>query len=73
MEERRQKGESSDLLGCLIDNKDDNGCNLSDQQIADNVIGVLFAAQDTTASVLTWIIKYLHDYPKVLELVKVWN
>jgi (+)-abscisic acid 8'-hydroxylase len=74
MEERRQKGESkSDLLGTLMDNKDENGCNLSDQQIADNVIGVLFAAQDTTASVLTWILKYLHDYPKVLDLVKVWN
>lgn len=54
-----------------MDNKDENGCNPSDQQIADNVIGVLFAAQDTTASVLTWILKYLHDYPKVLQLVKV--
>ncbi|XP_050376376.1 abscisic acid 8'-hydroxylase CYP707A1-like [Argentina anserina] len=39
-------------------------------QIADNIIGVLFAAQDTTASVKTWIIKYLHDDPKILEAVK---
>lgn len=44
---------------------------LSDDQIADNVIGVLFAAQDTTASVLTWILKFLHDNPKLLEAVKV--
>ncbi|KAJ4745248.1 Abscisic acid 8'-hydroxylase 2 [Rhynchospora pubera] len=71
MEQRRKKGESgSDLLGCMIDSKDEDGCKLSDEQIADNVIGVLFAAQDTTASVLTWIIKYLHDYPKVHKLVK---
>ncbi|KAJ3705048.1 hypothetical protein LUZ61_008753 [Rhynchospora tenuis] len=71
MEQRRKKGESgSDLLGCMMDNEDENGCKLSDEQIADNVIGVLFAAQDTTASVLTWILKYLHDYPKVHKLVK---
>ena len=60
-------------MGCLMDYKDENRCNLTDEQIADNVIGVLFAAQDTTASALTWILKYLHDYPSVLEHVKVWN
>ncbi|XP_078156889.1 abscisic acid 8'-hydroxylase 3-like [Carex rostrata] len=71
MEERRQKTESrSGFLGCLMDYKDQNGCNLSDEQIVDNVIGVLFAAQDTTASALTWILKYLHDYPSILEHVK---
>ncbi|KAJ3677013.1 hypothetical protein LUZ60_002737 [Juncus effusus] len=71
MEERRNKGEiGNDLLGCLMESKDEKVGNLSDEQIADNVIGVLFAAQDTTASVLTWIFKYLHDYPKLLELVK---
>lgn len=44
---------------------------LSDDQIADNIIGVFFAAQDTTASVMTWIIKYLHNDPNLLEVVKV--
>ncbi|PIN25302.1 Cytochrome P450 CYP4/CYP19/CYP26 subfamily [Handroanthus impetiginosus] len=42
---------------------------LSDSQIADNIIGVIFAAHDTTASVLTWVLKYLHDNPNVLEAV----
>lgn len=55
----------------LLNFKDENGNFLADNQIADNIIGVLFAAQDTTASVLTWILKYLHDYPKLLECVKV--
>ncbi|XP_043714982.1 abscisic acid 8'-hydroxylase 4-like [Telopea speciosissima] len=58
------------LLGCLMNSKDKEGNNLTDNQIADNIIGVLFAAQDTTASVLTWILKYLHDDPKLLETVK---
>ncbi|KAJ9166237.1 hypothetical protein P3X46_021015 [Hevea brasiliensis] len=59
-----------DLLGCLLNSKDDKGQVLTDDQIADNIIGVLFAAQDTTASALTWIVKYLHDNPKLLEAVK---
>lgn len=60
-----------DLLGHLLNYKDEKGQSASDDQIADNVIGVLFAAQDTTASVLTWILKYLHDDQKLLEAVKV--
>ncbi|KAF8030539.1 hypothetical protein BT93_E2849 [Corymbia citriodora subsp. variegata] len=58
------------LLGHLLDSKDENSGTLTDEQIIDNIIGVLFAAQDTTASAMTWILKYLHDNPKLLEGVK---
>ncbi|KAI6688120.1 hypothetical protein NL676_024948 [Syzygium grande] len=58
------------LLGHLLDCKDENSEALTDEQITDNIIGVLFAAQDTTASIMTWILKYLHDNPKLLEGVK---
>jgi len=61
-----------DLLGCLLNSKDEKGEVLTDDQIADNIIGVLFAAQDTTATAMTWIVKYLHDNQKILEAVKVW-
>jgi len=60
-----------DLLGHLLNYKDEKGKMLTDEEVADNVIGVLFAAQDTTASVLTWILKYLHDDQKLLEAIKV--
>ncbi|KAK6916448.1 Cytochrome P450 [Dillenia turbinata] len=59
-----------DLLGHLLNYRDEKGQRLTEEQIADNIIGVLFAAQDTTASVLTWILKYLHDDQKLLEQVK---
>lgn len=67
---RRQakKEEShSDLLASFMGDKE----GLTDDQIADNVIGVIFAARDTTASVLTWIVKYLGENPGVLEAVTV--
>ncbi|VAI33074.1 unnamed protein product [Triticum turgidum subsp. durum] len=76
LHERRERGEpGDDLLGCLMRSRaggddGDEGALLTDEQVADNVIGVLFAAQDTTASVLTWIVKYLHDRPKLLEAVR---
>ncbi|EXC19771.1 Abscisic acid 8'-hydroxylase 3 [Morus notabilis] len=69
-ERKEKKLNEKDLLGCLLNSKDDKGEVLTGEQIADNIIGVLFAAQDTTASVMTWIVKYLHDEPKLLEAVK---
>ncbi|XP_076950414.1 abscisic acid 8'-hydroxylase CYP707A1-like [Bidens hawaiensis] len=69
-ERKEKRVTEKDLLGCLLNSKDENGETLSEDQIADNIIGVLFAAQDTTASALTWILKYLHDHPKLLETVK---
>uniref|UniRef100_A0A2P2JBB7 (+)-abscisic acid 8'-hydroxylase n=1 Tax=Rhizophora mucronata TaxID=61149 RepID=A0A2P2JBB7_RHIMU len=69
-EREEKKLEDKDLLGYLLNFKNGKGQVLTEDEIADNIIGVLFAAQDTTASVLTWILKYLHDDPKLLEAVK---
>ncbi|XP_047321983.1 abscisic acid 8'-hydroxylase CYP707A1-like [Impatiens glandulifera] len=68
IEERKENKSCSNgknLLGFLLDSKYD----LKEDQIADNIIGVLFAAQDTTATLMTWIVKYLHDHPKLLKAV----
>lgn len=62
---REMKKDHQDLLSSFMVDKE----SLTDQQIADNVIGVIFAARDTTASVLTWIIKYLAENPSVLQAV----
>lgn len=64
---REMKQEYKDLLGSFMSEK----AGLTDEQIADNVIGVIFAARDTTASVLTWIVKYLGENPSVLQAVTV--
>lgn len=65
---RRETNENhTDLLGSFMGDEED----LTDEQIADNIIGVIFAARDTTASVLTWILKYLGENPSVLQAVTV--
>ncbi|CAN1143940.1 Abscisic acid 8'-hydroxylase CYP707A2 [Linum perenne] len=55
----------NDLLASFMEDKE----GLTDEQIADNVIGVIFAARDTTASALTWVLKYLGQNPSVLQAV----
>ncbi|KAJ8755520.1 hypothetical protein K2173_019318 [Erythroxylum novogranatense] len=62
---RQMKLDHNDLLGSFMSEKGE----LTDEQIADNIIGVIFAARDTTASVLTWILKYLGENPSVLQAV----
>uniref|UniRef100_A0A8R7QVA1 Abscisic acid 8'-hydroxylase 1 n=1 Tax=Triticum urartu TaxID=4572 RepID=A0A8R7QVA1_TRIUA len=64
---RRERERGSDLLGSFMDGRE----ALTDDQIADNAIGVIFAARDTTASVLTWMVKFLGDNPAVLKAVTV--
>lgn len=64
---REMKQSYNDLLGSFMEDKE----GLTDEQIADNIIGVIFAARDTTASVLTWILKYLGENPSVLQAVTV--
>ena len=72
IEKRREIGKhGGGLLGILLGAEDEEHNQLSDSQIADNIIGVIFAAHDTTASVLTWILKYLHDNVNLLEAVTV--
>lgn len=64
---RQVKHNHADLLGSFMGDKE----GLTDKQVADNIIGLIFAARDTTASVLTWIVKYLAENPSVLQAVTV--
>lgn len=64
---RKMKQEHNDLMGSFMNEK----AGFTDEQIIDNIIGVIFAARDTTASVLTWIVKYLGENPSVLEAATV--
>lgn len=74
IQKRTESGDaqSGGLLRELLRTRDQKrNLNLSDSQISDNIIGVIFAAHDTTASVLTWLLKYLHDNDDLLEAVTV--
>ncbi|KAF7809526.1 abscisic acid 8'-hydroxylase CYP707A2-like [Senna tora] len=62
---KKKEEEEKDLVGSLMEDK----AGLREEEIADNIIGVIFAARDTTATVLTWIVKLLGENPCVLQEV----
>eukprot|EP00250_Pteridium_aquilinum_P011344 c20002_g1_i2 orf=300-1694(-) len=59
---------SSDFLGTLLAHEGEEG-GLTQEQVVDNIIGIIFASRDTTASVLTWLFKFLKSSPALLESV----
>lgn len=58
--------DAPDLLGMLLSARDEEtGLGMSDQQVRDEVITLLFAGHETTAVALTWTWYLLSQYPEV--------
>ncbi|MFZ0703491.1 MAG: cytochrome P450 [Candidatus Acidiferrales bacterium] len=58
-------GNSSDLLGTLLEIRDDDGRPLSDLQLRDNLMTLFLAGHETTAIALTWTWYLLATNPEV--------
>ena len=72
IEARRARGASEasndgDLLGLLLDARDDDGRRLSDREIRDQAMTLLFAGHDTTTSTVTFLMYELARHPAELE------
>ena len=58
--------DAPDLLGMLLSARDEEtGLGMSDQQVRDEVIALLFGGHETTAMTLTWTWYLLSQYPEV--------
>ncbi|CAA3008069.1 cytochrome P450 85A1 [Olea europaea subsp. europaea] len=67
VEERRASGETqNDMLGFLI-NGGEKKFNLSDEEMIDLIITILYSGYETVSTTSMMAVKYLHDHPKVLE------
>lgn len=65
---RRQNDKPDDLLTLLIESSPgENGGRLTDRQIRDEVVTLLLAGHETTASVMTWIWYLLTLHPECKE------
>jgi cytochrome P450 len=67
--ERRQSvATQDDLLSLLLNARDEEtGESMSDQQLRDEVMTLLFAGHETTASALTWTFYLLSKHPDVRQ------
>jgi cytochrome P450 len=67
---RRRSGErGEDLLSLLLDATDDGGGRLSDAQVRDQVMTLLFAGHDTTTATIAFLFRELALRPDVADAV----
>lgn len=69
IEERRvaAKAESTDILSLMMAARDENGQAMTDEELRDELLTILFAGHETTATSLAWAIYQIHYQPKVRE------
>lgn len=54
-----------DILSLMMSAKDENGQSMTDAELRDELITLLFAGHETTASALAWAFYWIHKLPNV--------
>lgn len=68
---RRASGDTGDILSMLLAAKDDaDGSRMSDAQVRDEAITMIFAGHETTANGLAWTFYLLAKHPEVLARLR---
>ena len=65
-----RSNEQLDILALLISARDDDGNGLSDSEIRDDLITLMLAGHETTATTLAWVFDLLLHHPEALERVR---
>ncbi|KAA8542381.1 hypothetical protein F0562_023483 [Nyssa sinensis] len=60
----------NDLMDGLMQFKDDEGKQLSDVEVLDNIANLIFAGYESTALSTMWALHYLAKYPNVLQKLR---
>ncbi|KAK3002635.1 LOW QUALITY PROTEIN: hypothetical protein RJ639_019741 [Escallonia herrerae] len=73
-ERRRQPNEkldmgTRDLVSHLLLSADEDGNFPTEMQVADNILGILFASHDTVTTAIAFVVYYLADHPDVYAQV----
>ncbi len=66
-ERRGEAGERDDVLSMLLAARHENGSPMSDQELRDELLTLLVAGHETTASALAWALALLARSPDVLK------
>jgi cytochrome P450 len=64
-----KEGHGMDVLSLLLDARDEDGQPMADQELRDEMMTMLLAGHETSATTLAWCVHYLLGAPAVLERV----
>ncbi len=67
---RRDGTRGKDILSLLLDARDDDGNPMPSSELRDELVTLLVAGHETTATGLTWALRWLLDSPEILEQVR---
>ncbi|NEO51603.1 MAG: cytochrome P450 [Moorea sp. SIO4A3] len=67
--QRREQPEhmGNDILSLMMSARDENGDLMSDQELQDQLLTLLFAGHETTATALAWAFYWIHRLPTVRQ------
>jgi cytochrome P450 family 110 len=57
--------ERTDILSLLMSATDEEGNHLTDKELRDELLTLLFAGHETTATAMSWALYWIHKQPKV--------
>jgi cytochrome P450 len=69
-ERRRDHTDRDDILSMLVDAEHEDGTPMSEQEIRDELMTLLVAGHETTASTLAWAFERLPRHPHVLRRLR---
>lgn len=69
IQERRNHPDPSreDILNLLLSARDDEGQPMTDVELRDELMSMLFAGHETTATALSWALYWIHSLPEVRD------
>jgi cytochrome P450 len=70
IQERRRAGDANDLFQLILTAKDEAGRGLDDEAIRDEVITLILAGHETTATALTWAFSLLGRHAEVFAALQ---
>lgn len=62
---RKADAESNDILSLLLQARDENGQPMTDRELRDELVTLLFAGHETTASALSWALYWMDSLSEV--------
>ena len=68
---RSSSGESGDMVYSLLHADQKANCQLSDEQIIDLLISLIFTSYEAVPTTMTMALKYLNDRPRALQEIRV--
>jgi cytochrome P450 family 110 len=72
--DRRAHPDGTDILTLLLAARDEAGDGLTDQELRDELMSLLVAGHETTATALTWALYWIHKFPQIREkLLQEWQ